>query len=237
MDKDVPKDSPQAMLREAENEAVAKLKHVEAQASSVITKVEEGKIDTIDSNARYLAYLARLRPLLLPATRYLAYTSDVGEAFRPVVNPTAVRAAYGISWMYLVGDVAYEGFRATKEREARAEKRTALDRLTGRGIEDLSASTEVGLRVVKRATFQATASMLFPALTIHTTVKQSGRLFKNAKSPRVRAWGPTVLGLAVVPALPYIFDEPVEHGVDFIFNKIEKIVVDSASSAGKKTEL
>jgi Mitochondrial 18 KDa protein (MTP18) len=30
-------------------------------------------------------------------------TSDVGEAFRPVVPPWVVTAAYGVSWIYLAG--------------------------------------------------------------------------------------------------------------------------------------
>lgn len=30
-------------------------------------------------------------------------TSDVGEAFRPVVPPAVVTAAYGVSWLYLAG--------------------------------------------------------------------------------------------------------------------------------------
>jgi mitochondrial fission process protein 1 len=69
-----------------------------------------------------------------------------------------------------------------------------------------------------------------PALTIHTVVAQSARLWKNASNPRLKgmfssymnivtdkcciAWGPTVTGLAVVPALPYLFDHPVEKVID-----------------------
>jgi hypothetical protein len=34
---------------------------------------------------------------------YQKKTSDVGEAFRPVVPPWAVTAAYGVSWIYLAG--------------------------------------------------------------------------------------------------------------------------------------
>ena len=34
-------------------------------------------------------------------------TSDVGEAFRPVVSPYIVTAAYGISWLYLAGCVQW----------------------------------------------------------------------------------------------------------------------------------
>lgn len=38
----------------------------------------------------HLAYGARVRTALRAATRYVAYTSDVGEAFRPVVPPWVV---------------------------------------------------------------------------------------------------------------------------------------------------
>lgn len=53
-----------------------------------------------------------------------------------------------------------------------------------------------------------------PAFTIHSIVRYAGRAFKSAKTPNVRAWGPTVTGLAVVPILPYLFDKPIEHMTD-----------------------
>lgn len=33
--------------------------------------------------------------------------------------------------------------------------------------------------------------------------------------------GPTVLGLAIIPALPILFDEPVEHVIDTAFDWAE----------------
>jgi hypothetical protein len=39
-----------------------------------------------DSKLRYLAYAQRIRTALWASTRYLAFTSDVGEAFRPVTS-------------------------------------------------------------------------------------------------------------------------------------------------------
>ena len=56
--------------------------------------------------------------------------------------------------------------------------------------------------------------MALPAFTIHSVVRYSGRAMKNVKNPRLRTWGPVGLGLAVVPALPYLFDEPVEKAVE-----------------------
>lgn len=46
------------------------------------------------------------------AHRYVAYTSDIGESFRPVAHPVLIRSAYGISWLYLTGDVLHEGYKA-----------------------------------------------------------------------------------------------------------------------------
>jgi len=184
---------------------------------TLIEAVEKGDVDTVDSNLRYIAYLARLRPLLLPATRYLAYTSDVGEAFRPVVSPKLVTAAYGVSWLYLGGDVAYEGY---KGHLAYTAKKNA-------GIPSMampSEMQEVGLAVAKRAIFQSTASMLLPAFTIHSVVKHSGPLFKTVKNPKIRGWGPTVAGLAVVPFLPFIFDKPVEHILDKAWEPVERYI-------------
>ena len=37
---------------------------------------------------------------------------DIGESFRPVAHPYLVRGAYGVSWLYLAGDVANEGYKA-----------------------------------------------------------------------------------------------------------------------------
>ena len=110
-------------------------------------------VDLTETNARYLAYLGRIRPVLIASTRYpsyhpflpslsphlpylflpfpylsshpsphlsltpiryLAFTSDVGEAFRPVAHPFLVRGAYAISWAYCIGDVAFEGYKESK---------------------------------------------------------------------------------------------------------------------------
>lgn len=49
---------------------------------------------------------------MLSAHRYVAYTSDIGESFRPIAHPYLIKGAYGISWLYLTGDVANEGYKA-----------------------------------------------------------------------------------------------------------------------------
>lgn len=49
---------------------------------------------------------------MLSAHRYVAYTSDIGESFRPIAHPYLIKGAYGVSWLYLAGDVSHEGYKA-----------------------------------------------------------------------------------------------------------------------------
>jgi fission process protein 1 len=73
--------------------------------------------------------------------------------------------------------------------------------------------------MVQRAIFQSVASMGLPAFTIHSVVRYSGRAMKDMKNKMIRTWAPIGLGLAVVPFLPAMFDEPVENAVEWAFHK------------------
>ncbi|GAA5849322.1 hypothetical protein JCM8547_006514 [Rhodosporidiobolus lusitaniae] len=191
---------------------------LEKQLAVTEERVMDGEANSIDSNARYMGYLARLRPVLISSSRYLAYSSDVGESFRPVVAPRVVTAAYGLSWAYVGGDVAYEGYKAhLKAKEMAPEQMNQV----------------IGLTVAKRAIFQATASMLLPSLTIHSIVRYSAIAIKRQgiQNARVRQWLPSALGLGFIPALPFLFDEPVEHVVDSTFDRIERSLYPDANSA------
>merc|ERR1712230_18661 len=53
--------------------------------------------DTTDTSMRYAAYANRLRTIMLSAHRYVAYTSDIGESFRPVAHPWLVRGAAAVN--------------------------------------------------------------------------------------------------------------------------------------------
>ncbi|KAL2267279.1 hypothetical protein VTJ83DRAFT_4556 [Remersonia thermophila] len=195
-----------------------------------------------DSNVRYAAYAARFRTILLSAHRYVAYTSDIGESFRPVAHPWLVRGAYGVSWAYILGDVGYEGYKAYLHNQRvlnpRLELSSRQQRILGLDAAEPSseplpaaaAAAEGALRaippledyrtvMVQRAIFQSVASMGLPAFTIHSIVKHSGRAMKGVKNAALRTWGPIGLGLSVVPFLPRIFDRPVENAVEWAFHK------------------
>ncbi|KAJ5604941.1 hypothetical protein N7510_010095 [Penicillium lagena] len=183
-------------------------------------------VDSTETNYRYAAYANRFRTILLSAHRYVAYTSDIGESFRPVAHPWLIRSAYGISWAYLLGDVGHEGYKAyLRNRRALAppgdsykDASMATGNLNPHGNElspwptaQIPLAEDYRLVMAKRAVFQSLASMGLPAFTIHSVVKYSGKMVKNAKTNRFK------LGLAVVPFLPYFFDHPVEEAVEWSF--------------------
>jgi fission process protein 1 len=148
-------------------------------------------MDTEDE-LRYLAYASRLRNFVNSGSRYLAYTSDVGEAFRPVVSSWVVKSAYGISFAYVGYDVCAHVLQAQKRNE------------------------DMTRVFVQRSIFQGLASLLLPAITIHTIVDVTAKQLKNTKYIK---YGPTAAGLAVLPLLPIVYDEPLEHGMDKLFDK------------------
>ena len=253
-------------------------------------------IDLDNGPSRYAAYAMRLKTVVMASSRYTAYSSDIGEAFRPLTKPAVVRGAYAISWTYILGDVAYAGYKAAKQYEALSsttfssssgpvqeleseaaqyaektlssiqhnlpleklldsktlaaltpnEKVELRKRHTQRlathgkqaGVDpnEVSEATHVGLVVARRAVFQSLASMALPALTIHSIVRYSSPLFAKAKSQRIRDAGPTVAGLLFVPALPFLFDEPVEHVVDFAFDWIQERLIGGPKAAHKVVE-
>ncbi|OGE48746.1 hypothetical protein PENARI_c026G07935 [Penicillium arizonense] len=205
-------------------------------------------VNSTDTPYRYAAYANRIRTILVSAHRYVAYTSDIGESFRPIAHPWLVRSAYGISWTYLLGDVGHEGYKAylrnrralTPAGEAYKDaseisqdqiiKGMATGNMTigNQNSESKDAPSnwptlEIPLAedyrmvMAKRAVFQSIASMGLPAFTIHSVVRYSGRMVKNAKVTFIRTWTPIGLGLAVVPFLPYIFDHPVDEAVEWAF--------------------
>ncbi|KAI9817943.1 MAG: hypothetical protein M1832_004563 [Thelocarpon impressellum] len=190
--------------------------------------------DSTDSSVRYAAYATRARTLLRSAQRYVAYTSDIGESFRPVAHPYLIRSAYAVSWAYLGGDVAHEGYKAWVRQQRVLHPEGDVAPGTVPPTEDYRTV------MAERAVFQGLASMGLPAFTIHSIVRYSGRALKEAKNARIRTWGPIgvrisspphtfllwadadswlQLGLAAVPFLPYIFDKPVEEAVGWTFHK------------------
>ncbi|KIW19911.1 hypothetical protein PV08_00486 [Exophiala spinifera] len=224
-DKEAPRAPNTAFPREKLPKDLQKI--VDRQDDWMDNIYEGAAPDTTDTNMRYAAYANRLRTIMLSAHRYVAYTSDIGESFRPVAHPWLVRGAYGVSWAYVLGDVANEGWRAYKRNqkllypdgdEYRDATQTPPEaQALAKQPVHIPAIEDYRSVMAQRAVFQSLASMGLPAFTIHSVVKYSGKALKNAKNPTIRTWGPIGLGLACVPALPYLFDKPVEEAVEWTF--------------------
>lgn len=154
--------------------------------------------DTTDTNLRYAAYANRARTIMLSAQRYVAYTSDIGESFRPIAHPWLVRGAYGVSWAYLIGDVGNEGYKAYVRNQKLMGMRGGDEHksaVAGEEKREGGARTVPALEdwrsiMAQRAVFQSVATMGLPAFTIHSIVRYSGRWLKDAKNLKIRTWGP-----------------------------------------------
>ncbi|KAJ3098782.1 hypothetical protein HK100_005022 [Physocladia obscura] len=166
--------------------------------------------DSVDSPYRYLGLLGRLRTVVIAQSRLLAYTSEVGEAFRPVTNQWFVKSAYAVSWAYVIGDVGLEAYK-----------------MRNHGGSDV----DVARTAIERGVFQSLASMLFPAYTVHTVVHQAARFFKAPKPSLLTRFGPSAIGLSTIPFLPLIFDKPTEHVTEYLFDAVWPLSAD-----GKKAQ-
>lgn len=150
-----------------------------------------------DTYARVAGYTGALARLF----RYLAFTSDVGEAARPIASKMFVNATYGISIGYCCADVGWEAYKL-KQRGFKTEQGHHMS---------------MSQLIVERSTFQAFASIAVPFALIHTTVDVSKKIFN--KIGRYTKFGPSLVGLAVIPVLPMYLDEPIEHGIDAFFKR------------------
>ncbi|POW08235.1 hypothetical protein PSTT_07655 [Puccinia striiformis] len=170
-------------------------------------RIADGRIESVHcsiflssqpTQRRYLGLVARIRPLLIPGTRYLAYTSDIGEAFRPVVNSKVVTGAYGISIAYVVA------------------RRAAFQ---GTAITPLFA--------IRRSLF----SPIWPTREFNRLDRRqvcNSRGLSEDKTDwdhHVDFSFSLLVGLGIIPFLPTLFDEPVEHFVDKAFDQIERKVL------------
>lgn len=160
-----------------------------------------------EGSLRYAPYIARVKLLLIKAklavakgSRYVAYSSDVGESLRPVMSPMLVNVTYGIAGVYILGDTAYSGYRKHQ---------------AGHSSEVVAATC------LHTAVFQTFASLALPAAIIHTAVHQTQHLLEKprfAQNATLVKYGPCGVGLAIIPFLPFM-DPPLEYVIDAVFDK------------------
>lgn len=123
-------------------------------------------------------------PLRDGPLRFLGYTNELGEAFRPLVPSPLVWASYGVALMYVAVDTADKYRRAADE----APPRPALDPTSGPILEGASKAIPVppadpsearrrtaALTAVDTVIWQLLASVTIPGYLIHQTVHAVGQ--------------------------------------------------------------
>eukprot|EP00811_Abedinium_folium_P035824 NODE_8586_length_1484_cov_3.745763.p1 GENE.NODE_8586_length_1484_cov_3.745763~~NODE_8586_length_1484_cov_3.745763.p1 ORF type:complete len:246 (+),score=88.20 NODE_8586_length_1484_cov_3.745763:106-843(+) len=200
-------------LEEMAEEVEGLAEEISEVAWEEMSEMEVEVEDAARKTFRVLAYTARVNAIAARsalttfassgALRYLAFTSDFGEAFRPAVPPGLVNAAYGLSVAYIVGAIVESGYEVRKR--------------------PWPIITET---VAHETSFQLVASLLVPFLFIHTAVHKTASILKargvHKTRPLVAKWGPSAVGLVCVPVMPLCVDKPCEYVVDEFFDKAVK---------------
>ncbi|KAJ0406825.1 hypothetical protein P43SY_008847 [Pythium insidiosum] len=134
--------------------------------------------------------------------RYLGYSNELGESFRPIV-PQLVVPSYLVAFGYVLGDTydkASKAHTAATSQGASEQKRTAL-----------AANAAVDTLL-----WQSLASVAIPGFTINRLVALSSAVAEKTlkQSPVLRRWAPTALGLGVIPLIIHPIDTLVDNVMD-----------------------
>ncbi|GAB0088070.1 Mitochondrial 18 kDa protein [Sergentomyia squamirostris] len=128
--------------------------------------------------------------------RYLGYTNEVGEAFRPLIKKIFVHLSYGIAVSYVCAD-AYDKSSKVYKRPSGGTKAAAI------------TAGDVLI-------WQLLASVIIPGFTINRICWGTGKLLKMAHQKGVvKKWIPTCVGLISIPAIIH----PIDNLVDVLMDK------------------
>jgi fission process protein 1 len=86
--------------------------------------------------------------------------------------------------------------------------------------------------VVERSTFQLVASLVIPAVVIHSSVDFAKHFTKRIG--RFQKWGPSIFGLAIIPLLPVFLDEPAEQAIEWGFKRFGPWATSATSGDNSK---
>lgn len=145
---------------------------------------------------RFIPFVVRTIPRLISTQRYLAYTSEVGESFRPLIPKYVVTGTYAASLLYVGADAAHH-----------------YQELKDKG----SSGSQLAWRTADKLVWHGFASMLLPALTVHSIVSASSRhLFNEWPKtwPKTRAWAPTGFALVCIPFIIHPLDHLIDWAMD-----------------------
>jgi len=138
--------------------------------------------------------------------RYLGYTNEVGESFRPLVHPRFVVASYVVAGGYVCADAVDKAIKANQTKSLPEKERRVY-------------ALECGLDTL---VWQGLASVAIPGLVINRIVWTVGKL---PLPGRARIILPTAIGLASIPMIIH----PIDHSVHVLMDNTSRPVVRKVS--------
>ncbi|XP_055696576.1 mitochondrial fission process protein 1 [Lutzomyia longipalpis] len=135
--------------------------------------------------------------------RYLGYSNEVGEAFRPLIKKIFVHLSYGIAVTYVCADAFDKSHKVYKRPSGGGAKAAAI------------TAGDVLL-------WQMLASVIIPGFTINRICWGTGKLLKMTHQKGViKKWVPTFVGLASIPAIIH----PIDNFVDTLMDKTYRVYI------------
>jgi mitochondrial fission process protein 1 len=206
-DQQFSKDEIQQMLNDFKNSQG----DVSPEVKRVLMKFDtngDGVIDEDEMSALHDALIhspLRLAGYTGPMARLFRYlaSSEFGEALmKPVVRSGIVNVSYAITFGYCLTDIGMEAYDLHHR---------------GYRTKDHKHSMTMTQCVIERSVFQGVASIGIPLGIIRLTVSFGKTIFQ--KIGRYQKFGPSLLGLSVLPLLPLYLDEPIKGAIEHGFDK------------------
>lgn len=135
--------------------------------------------------------------------RYLGYTNELGEAFRPLISKSLVNFSYVVATGYVLADTYSKSSKVYRRPEA----------LGGGTKRAVITAGDVLL-------WQMLASVIIPGFTINRICWGTGRLLKMAKVAKgIQKAAPTTVGLASIPVIIHPIDKLMDYVMDNTYRK------------------
>ncbi|KAK3930349.1 Mitochondrial fission process protein 1 [Frankliniella fusca] len=141
--------------------------------------------------------------------RFLGYTNEVGEAFRPLIHKTIVNLSYASAFLYVLADV--------RDKVVKMKKSLST-------IDETSSYTHKKVIIAGADTllWQTLASIAIPGFTINRICAANYYILKKAtKLPKpTRKYITTAVGLLSIPFIIHPIDDLTTYSMD---NSIRKL--------------
>lgn len=138
--------------------------------------------------------------------RYLGYTNELGEAFRPLISKALVNSSYVVATGYVIADTYSKASRVYQTPVA-----------LGGGAK--AATITAGDVLL----WQLLASVIIPGFTINRICWGTGKMLKQIRAAKtLRAFGPTAVGLASIPLIIHPIDKLMDFVMDNTYRKYVK---------------